>query len=223
MRLLINTSMLRFGGAVQVALSVIYECRHYPQHEFHVVVGPGVGAVLKESDFPANFRFHRQDYGVMNLGKRGQVQRTMAAIEADVRPDCVLTTSGPAYWRSKAPHLMGFNLPLYIYPESPYLQRLSLTSMVRLRARRWLHVHHFRREADALFVQTDDVNQRVRRLMRTERVHTITNNHNGWYDEPRPCVPRLPPHTRHVSPADTVQLLRAQELGSDSRGHPGIA
>ena len=52
MRLLINTSMLRFGGAVQVALSFIHECRLFTQNEFHVILGPGVGAVLDPADFP---------------------------------------------------------------------------------------------------------------------------------------------------------------------------
>lgn len=193
MRILINTSCLRFGGAVQVALSVIHECRRYPQHEFHVVLGPGVGTVLNCSDFPNNFHFYCKDFGIMGLTKLLRVRREMSAIEAEVRPDCVVTTSGPAYWRSRAPHLMGFNLPLYIYPESPYLRRMPLGQFVRIAARRYLHVRFFRREADALIVQTDDVNQRVRRLLNSENVHTVTNNHSGWYDNPRPSVLRLPP------------------------------
>ena len=191
MRLLINTSKLRFGGAVQVALSFIYECRRYEQHEFHVVVGPGVDAVLDPSDFPANFQFHRKAFGVMKLYKLPRLQREMSKIEQCVRPDCVVTTSGPPFWRSQAPHLVGFNRPLFIYPESPYLQQLSLLRRSRLAAERWLHCHYFRRDADALIVQTDDVNRRVRRLLGAERVHTVTNNHNAWYDDPIEYAPRL--------------------------------
>jgi len=182
MRLLINTSMLRFGGAVQVALSFIHECRAHDQHEYHVVVGPGVGAVLDPAEFPGNFHFCHQGFGVMRLRKLPRVQKEMSAIEALVRPDCVVTTSGPPYWRSRAPHLVGFNLPLYIYPESPYLKQLSFRERAGLSARKWLHRRLFRRGADALIVQTDDVKRRVRHLLGIDKVYTVTNNHNAWYD-----------------------------------------
>ena len=192
MRLLINTSKLRFGGAVQVALSFIHECRPHDQHEFHVVVGPGVGEVLNPADFPENFHFHEKSFGVMGVSKLLRVQREMSALEKEIRPDCVVTTSGPPFWRSRAPHLVGFNRPLFIYPESPYLQKMPVLKKARLATQRWLHCRYFRRDADALIVQTDDVNQRVRRLLCTDQVHTVTNNHNGWYDAPIQHSPRLP-------------------------------
>ena len=192
MRLLINTAKLRFGGAVQVALSFIHECRAHDQNEYHVVLGLGVGAALDTSEFPGNFHFHYQDFGMMKLRKLHRVQKEMSAIEAQARPDCVVTTSGPPYWRSRAPHLVGFNLPLYIYPESPYLKVLPLRAKARLTARKWLHCRLFRRDADALLVQTDDVNSRVRRLLGTYKVYTVTNNHNGWYDSPGNWPARLP-------------------------------
>lgn len=192
MRLMINTAKLRFGGAVQVALSFIHECRRHSEHEYHVVVGPGVGAVLDIADFPDNFHFHRKAFGVMKLHKLPRVQREMRVLEALIEPDCVVTTSGPAFWRSRAPHLVGFNRPLFIYPESPYLQELSSFRRAKLAAQRWLHCRYFRRDSDAFIVQTDDVNRRVCKLLGTDRVHTVTNTHNGWYDESEEFAARLP-------------------------------
>lgn len=198
MRLLINTSILRFGGAVQVALSLIHECRAYPEHEFHVVVGSGVGAVLDESAFPDNFHFHHKEFGVMGLSKLPRVQQEMAALERDTQPDCVVTTAGPAYWRSRAPHLVGFNRPLFIYPESPWLGLMGVADRLRLATQKLVHCQLYRREADALIVQTDDVNQRVRKLLNTEHVHTVTNNHNGWFDQPVDYPQRLPARTENT-------------------------
>ncbi len=191
MRLMINTAKLRFGGAVQVALSFIHECRGHDQHEYHVVLGPGVGAVLNPADFPENFHFHSKAFGVMKLHKLRRVQREMSVLEQTIKPDCVVTTSGPPFWRSRAPHLVGFNRPLFIYPESPYLQNLPPIRKARLAAQRWLHCRYFRRDADALIVQTDDVNERVRRLLGTDKVYTVTNTHNGWYDDPPEHPPKL--------------------------------
>lgn len=198
MRLLINTSMIRFGGAVQVALSFIHECRQFTEHEFHVVVGPGLGAVLDPSDFPSNFHFHQKGFGVMGLRKLYRVKRELSAIEEMVCPDCVVSTSGPSYWRSQAPHLVGFNRPLFIYPESPYLKQLPFGKQIKLAAQRRLHCYYFRRDADALLVQTDDVNQRVRKLLRTNLVFTVTNNYNGWYDLPPIHPNRLPEKAENI-------------------------
>jgi len=192
MRLLINTSKLRFGGAVQVALSFIHECRAYDRHEYHVVLGPGVGAVLDPAAFPGNFHFYHKAFGVIKLHKLPRVQREMTALEASIQPDCCVTTAGPAYWRSRAPHLLGFNRPLFIYPESPFIGKMNLRQKLTLRARKLMHCLLYRREADALIVQTDDVNRRVRALLGSEEVYTVTNNHNGWYDEPGKHLPRLP-------------------------------
>ena len=192
MRYLINTALLRFGGAVQVALSFIHECRAHDENEYHVAVGPGVGAVLDPAEFPANFYFHRKSFGVMKLRKLPRVQREMSTLEASIQPDCIVTTAGPAYWRSRAPHLIGFNRPLFIYPESPFVYQMGWRSKAALRAQKFLHLRLYRREADALIVQTDDVNRRIRRLLGTERVYTVTNNHNGWYEEPISHATRLP-------------------------------
>lgn len=202
MRLLIDTSKLRFGGAVQVASSLISECRAHHQHEYHVVLGPGVSAVLDPADFPENFHFHWKSFGVMKLRKLPTVQRILSELERKTEPDCVLTTSGPPFWRSRAPHLVGFNRPLFIYPESPYLRALPRIRKARLAAERWLHCRYFRRDAEALIVQTDDVNQRVRRLLQTDQVHTVTNNHNGWYNQPREYPQRLPERQ-----GDTLRFL----------------
>jgi len=191
-RLMINTGILRFGGAVQVALSLIHECRAFPEHEYHVVVGSGVGAVLDKGDFPENFYFHHKQFGVMGLAKLPKVQREMSGLEAQVQPDCVVSTAGPAYWRSRAPHLIGFNRPLFIYPESPWLGLMGVGSRLQLAIQKLFHRRLYLREADAFIVQTDDVNQRVRRLLGTTSVHTVTNNHNGWFNQPAEFPPRLP-------------------------------
>jgi len=192
MRLMINTSLLRFGGAVQVALSLVHECRHYSEHEFHVVMGTGVGAIVDPLDFPANFRFHKKSFGVMGVSKLRRVQREMSVLEAEIRPDCVVTTAGPAYWRCRAPHLVGFNRPLFIYPESPRLGMMTPKARVRLAMQKRMHCWLYRREADALIVQTEDVNARVRKLLGIDKVYTVTNNHNGWYEQTDDFPARVP-------------------------------
>ena len=77
MEIVINSSTQRFGGSVQVALSFIYECIHFPENNYHVWVGPGVKKSLKESDFPNNFKFYDFDFGVINLSTTKKIQKSL--------------------------------------------------------------------------------------------------------------------------------------------------
>ena len=192
MKLIINTATLRFGGAIQVALSLIQECRHFPDHEYHVFVGGGVGQSLNKREFPANFHFYDFDFGPVSLLKIPVIASRLSALEAKIKPDCVFTTSGPSYWRPKTLHLMGYNLPLYIYQESPYLKNLAIKNRLRIWLRRKLHFWFFRRDADAYIVQTDDVNQRVRKALGAEKVLTVSNTHSGYYANPKTFPEKLP-------------------------------
>ena len=193
MKLIINTAHQRFGGAVQGALSFLYECINHPEHEYYVWVGPGVAKSLKEEDFPANFSFQRVEFGPVNLLKAFRINRVLRRYEKQIDPDCIIATSGPTYFHARAPQVIGYTLPLYIYPESPYLQDLSVHRAVRFWLKKRLHFYFFRRDADAYVVQTGDVNRRVRKALGTSRVHTVTNTFNGFYRDWQQFPDKLPP------------------------------
>jgi glycosyltransferase involved in cell wall biosynthesis len=181
MKIIINTAHQRFGGAVQVALSFISECKNFPEHEYHVWVGQGVGQALDKSIFPSNFYFYDFDFGVIGFKKINEIQETLRPLEEKIQPDVLLSSTGPTYYKSIAPQIIGFNLPLYIYPESPYVKNLSLKSKLKLILKKRLHYYYFKRDATAYVAQTEDVNKRVRRALKTDKVHTVTNNHSGFY------------------------------------------
>ncbi|MCC5921019.1 MAG: glycosyltransferase family 4 protein [Cyclobacteriaceae bacterium] len=183
MKIIINNSIQRFGGGVQVAVSFIYECIHFSEYEYHVWLGPGTAKSVLTSDFPKNFTFYHFDFGEMGMGKMNLVQKTLAPIEAQIQPDVMICTSGPSYYHSQCPQLMGFNLPLYIYPESPYIQAWSFVKKMKWWLKKQVHFYLFRRDATAFLAQTEDVNQRVRKAFNTEKVHTVTNTHNGFFDQ----------------------------------------
>ena len=193
MRLVINTAHQRFGGAVQVALSFVEECKKFPEHEYHIWVGPGIQASLKKETFPPNFFFYEFNFGVINMKIIPKIQKQLAKLEKKIQPDCIISTSGPSYFHSKAPQIIGFNLPLYIYPESPYVQGLSRKKKIKLAVKKRIHYYFFKRDATAFVVQTDDVNKRVKKALKTEKVHTVTNTFSGYYKNPLEFPNKLPP------------------------------
>lgn len=181
MRLVINTSHQRFGGAIQVVLSFITECKKFPEHEYHVWIGYGLGKLLIIEDFPSNFYFYEYNFGVINFKKIKEIQKTLSALEQKINPDVIISTTGPTYFHSKSPQIIGFNLPLYIYPESPYIQEMSWKAKLKLAFKRKMHFHYFIRDATAFVTQTNDVNQRVRKVLRTDQVFTVTNTASNSY------------------------------------------
>ncbi|MGQ2982064.1 glycosyltransferase [Flavobacterium sp.] len=193
MRILINTATTFKGGGVQVANSFIKECRNYPENEYHVILGSALGKSLDRASFPDNFHFYdipfRPATRVFSLKP---IASFFDAIEAKAKPDVVFTTSGPSYWRPKAPHLTGYNLPHYIYPESPFFAALSPIGRLKWYFKGAFIIYFFKKGSDAYVVQTDDVNTRLRKLLGTDKVATVSNTCSTYYYDPATFPDRLP-------------------------------
>jgi glycosyltransferase involved in cell wall biosynthesis len=201
MRLLINTATTFKRGGLQVAISIIHECVRFPENEYHVVLGENIAEVVNEEMFPGNFTFYTISYRpaqrVFSLKDQAVFFKTL---EQKVQPDFVFTTSGPAYWRPNVPHLMGFNLPHYLYKDSPFFGLLPPMQKLKWWLKGGVIRHYTRKDADAYVVQTDDVNQRLRKWIRSEEVYTISNTYGSQYD--------LEPEEMEVLPKKTAREFR---------------
>ena len=192
MRLLINTSSAAQGGSVQVAISFLRECCSFSEHSYGVIVGPGLAGLLKVDEFPVNFKFYfvnERPSQRLFAAVRGHI---FSHIEKDFSPDCVFTTSGPSYWKSGCPHLIGYNLPHYVYRDSPYFKIISRFERIAWWARGMVIRYFYRRDANALVVQTDDVNERARKYLGIEDVLTVSNTCGAQYFKTTPHVDFLP-------------------------------
>ena len=175
MKLLINTATTYKGGSVQVAQSFITECKAYDQHEYVVVLGLKLAEQLDQKDFPSNFRFIEMPYRPATKVKHLWYQdEFLAQLEQKEQPDAIFTTSGPAYWKSNAPHLMGYNLPHYIYRDSPFFDLISKKSKWKWWLKGSLIRHYYRRDADLLVGQTKDVADRASKWMKLPAA-TVSN------------------------------------------------
>ncbi|MFH5833132.1 glycosyltransferase family 4 protein [Halalkalibaculum sp. DA384] len=196
MKLLINTATTHKGGGVQVARSFIEECRRFPEHEFHVVLGEMLSELVNQEEFPANFMFYNIGYRpatrVFSLQSQDQKFREL---EMEIRPDIVFTTTGPAYWRPKAPHLVGFNRAHHIYRDSPFFSKMSICKKIKWYLKGAVLKYFFKRDADAYVVQTEDVNRRLQKWLQTDEVYTVSNTFSQYYESPRNEKNKLPEKT----------------------------
>lgn len=186
MKILINTATTHKGGSIQVAYSFIQECKNKPQHQYIVVLGTLLQQLIHIEEFPSNFIFEKISYRPAQRVLTWKDQaKFLKEIEKKYLPDVVFTTSGPAYWRPQSKHLMGYNLPHYIYKDSPFFKRLSLKERIFWNLKGRLIKHYTKRDADAYVVQTDDVNLRLRNWTSKNDVHTVTNTYGNQYNDPR--------------------------------------
>jgi len=193
MKLLINTASTFKGGGVQVALSFLEECKSIPGNEYHVIYGNSLNDLINVDSFPSNFTFYfihfRPAQRVFSL-KPGKT--FFREIEKKIQPDAVFTTSGPAYWRPKAPHLAGYNLPHYIYWESPYFKMIPVLNKMKWYLKGKVIRHFFKKDADAYVVQSDDVNQRLKNWLGTGKVYTVSNTCSSFFRNPPGFTDKLP-------------------------------
>lgn len=175
MKLLINTATTYKGGSIQVAQSFISECKAFSQHEYLVVLGLKLAEQLDSNNFPTNFTFIRIPYRPATKVKHFWYQdRFLQKLEYDENPDVVFTTSGPSYWKPMAPHIIGYNLPHYVYRDSPFFSQISIISRLKWRMKGSLIKKYYRRDADLLVGQTNDVSVRAGSWLKTQSV-TVSN------------------------------------------------
>ena len=184
MKLLINTASTHKGGGVQVASSFIEECKKYDMNQYHIILGVGLSKIIDMNSYPNNFVFYPISYRpATKVFTFTDPAVFLKKIESKVKPDVVFTTSGPAYWKPKAPHLMGFNLPHYLYTDSPFFKKQSAAKRLKWFFKGLFIKYFTKRDADAYIAQTDDVNTRLRKWINTDEVFTISNTFGQQYQK----------------------------------------
>lgn len=191
MKLLLDGMPLHSGGGVQVAIALLENLRVQSGVEFIAVLPHNL-----YSHLPPSLRAECGEGGRLRmLPKRSKLDILLAAgrlrrIEREYRPDVVYTVFGPAYFRARAPHLVGFALPNLVYERDGILRagpatRISDTIRERLlqRANHWV-------------VETETVRGRLAGLLGTspDRVSVIGNSVNPLLKrfEPEPLPDRPP-------------------------------
>lgn len=187
MKVLLDCSHLNTGGSIQVGLAVLRNAARTAEHQWTAVLSSRVASqVPPEIDraFAGTVRFAAPRGGP--VGRYLQIATHLPRIEAAFRPDVVFTVFGPAKWRARAPHLVGFAIPHLLYPDAAvFAQRRSLAD--RLDATKLaLQVAWGKRavrSADYLVVETETVRRRAAAELRvrSDRIFVVRNTYSGYF------------------------------------------
>jgi glycosyltransferase involved in cell wall biosynthesis len=194
MKVLVDCTPLAWGGGVQGAIALLVNLRQQSDIDWQAVV-----PIPLQSFLPPEVAF---DARVFFVQKRHNFDRVwlrykLPHIEAAFAPDIVFTVSGPAYFRARAYHVVGFALPTLIYkPDGPLTSPTLLGKLTD-----WLRCIALR-QADHFAVQTQVVADRLARRLQIDpdRISVIGNcvnpllaQHSPGEDPPIGCFGILIP------------------------------
>lgn len=169
MKILINTSTLYFGGGVQVALSFINELIVLDTNEYHVFLSLEIERQLDKNLFPNNFYFYTIDKSPSKLISRSKIVSILDKLEREINPDAVFTVFGPAYWRPKTLHLIGFADGWVYNPESIAFERLSFFRRIKMRLAVKYKLHYLHKDAEFYVLETNDAANKLSNIMQKNK------------------------------------------------------
>lgn len=186
MRILLDCSQIRKGGGIQAALSVLGHAAEDDERQWHVVLSSELAAQV-----PAERRKAFQTCSALPrvrnaLTRRLSPGRHLPQIEMAVRPDVVFTLFGPAWWRARASHVVGFARGLMLCPYRTTPGRTSLRAGLQQRIEYWLRARDFRR-ADLLVAETETIRSGAARVVGfpVNRVLVVRNSYGADMKPPR--------------------------------------
>ncbi|WKT73382.1 glycosyltransferase [Acinetobacter variabilis] len=177
---LIDASICSKGGGIQVALSFIENIALDPLFEVVCVVNPEIDKQLSSLAKQSIKHYYIENiepiYNKISQGKR------IAKIEKKYKPELVFIIFGPSYWRSKAPCLQGFALPLMVYPETQdFVYKYSLKTKIYNKILNFYKAFFFKKNADYAVVETQTFKNRLASFLNFDesKIFVVENSFNA--------------------------------------------
>jgi len=184
-RILLDCSQIARGGGLQVCLEILRNAASTPGMEVVAVLSDAVSNEIDASTLAGLQTVYRLPATARTRFSRLWMRRTfLRKIEREARPAVVFTVFGPAYWTSRAPHVVGFAVPAIIYPEvMPPSQRSAFRRVKRELSYRIKR--RFFRAADYWIVETKTVKRRLLQVLNVQdrRVFVVQNTHSTLFGE----------------------------------------
>jgi glycosyltransferase involved in cell wall biosynthesis len=186
--IIINTSNLQKGGALQVALSFINESANYPHIFFHIILGRESNKVISEIDYEGklNLRFYLVDFHPTDsIVSYFKFRKKLKLIERSINPNGVMTVFGPCYWKPFANHVMGFANGYFLYEDSPFFEKSKLNRGFSFILKKFLHKFLMKREAKYFWTETQDAKTRLSRLLSIDpsRILVASNTFSSFFGD----------------------------------------
>lgn len=225
MRILVNCSNLKTGGALQVADSICLILNKFEYHTFYVVLPQklyNLGNILNRY---SNIEVFNYDYSnncyVLLCGRDYFLDNIVEHNEIDV----VLTLFGPMSWIPRCKHLIGFARAQLVLLNNPFYARMGCVERFVKKIQNKLLIYFFCRGATAFFTENQYITDKWKKKSK-KPVYTVTNYYNQVYDNPNEwkecripsydgltllCITAKYPHKNLEIAIDILNILKAKK------------
>lgn len=184
--IIVNMSNIVHGGGLQVAISICEEMTTDDSNQLHIIINETIATrvkpllATKNIPFTVIQKFRHSPLSLIHYIK------TLNAIEKKLKPSAVFTLFGPSLWRPKVPHVTGYAIPHYIYPDSPFFDQTTMREKIRSLFREWFVIRLLKRNSDMFIVETDDVKRRLCKKLKTDpdKIFVVTNTYANVFNVP---------------------------------------
>lgn len=179
-QILINLSNLNIGGAYQRAVSFIKNWSDYSVDRALLVCRADMIEDILKMTSLSKLEVVEVTYSPADIMYGWRTRVILNKIVAEYNVKVAFSFVGPAYWRPKCYHIVGFGVPHIVYKDLPYVKALSVKSKLRFAIKRFVT----RVEADHWIVQTKDVQSRLTTQLKVEldKVSIVTNGPGRQFD-----------------------------------------
>ena len=182
LKIIINTSNLQKGGALQVALSMLNEANKNTDHQFFAFLGRESSKVINEEEFDNLSFYHCNIHPTDSIFSFFKFNRILSNWEQEISADRVITIFGPCYWKPKAKHIMGFANGYLLYEDTYFFTKYPVHKSISYRLKKILHQLFLKREAQLYWTETQDSKIRLSRfLSRNENAVVVASNNASNY------------------------------------------
>lgn len=176
------------GGGIQVANSFLKYSLFSKDIRFIYLLSRKVYESLPKTDEVKDAEIHIITTNHFTLLPWHHSIREIREIERNFSPDFTFTLFGPAYWKSKAPHLVGFARPHYILHHSPFYKVASNKKLIRyMYLLEAIHNFLFRKNSDYLFVENESMVQTLKSKYGKD-VFYVPNTYNQVFEQFSPRI-----------------------------------
>jgi glycosyltransferase involved in cell wall biosynthesis len=184
MKIIVNATNLRKGGALQVCLSFVYELKSFPENDYFIFLSPAFKDLIDSTDFPNFIKTYFFEYPSRFVIFDKTIQ-SLNDMEMRISPDCVFTVFGPTYWLPKSNHVMGFANGIHLYKDLPYLKNLSLFNRLKWFILGRYHRFLLRQNTHLYVVETEDVRLRFAKFINVpkEKIKVTHNTFHAVFNE----------------------------------------
>ena len=187
MRILVNISNLKIGGALQVGYSFMSEIVNLTtNHKFYVVLSDEIDKELnfKLKNQKKNIKIFKLNSYPGLLFNGIKARKELYAIESLVKPDVVFSIFGPTYWKPKTIHVCGFAAGWTINPDSIAFQVFSVIDRVKKNFQNWIKLKSSVRESSFFIVETLTVKIRLNKYAKVplENIFVVGNTYGNHFN-----------------------------------------